>query len=133
MRTLTDPTTFLSCDHWIVRHQPGLNSHSRCQRRTSNWQYDDVVVLLAHRRPLPYLVSEISFKTLPETRLGGDGHSAADETPVTLKLASNGARKMGRVVLTGTLPERVSWLLGVEFESPENFWEVANPQGDWHT
>ena len=55
----------------------------------------------------------------------------ADETPVMLKLVSNGALKKGCVVLAVPLLESVSWLLGVEFDSPENFWEVENPPGDW--
>jgi hypothetical protein len=54
VRTLMDPTNFLSNDHWNVRYQLGLSSHSRCQRRTSNRQYEDLVILLALRRPLPY-------------------------------------------------------------------------------
>ena len=54
-----------------------------------------------------------------------------DETPVMLKLVSNGALKKGRVVLAVALLESVSWLLGVEFDSPENFWEVENPPADW--
>ena len=54
-----------------------------------------------------------------------------DETPVMLKLVSNGAFKKGRVVLAIALLESVSWLLGVEFDSPENFWEVENPPADW--
>ena len=55
-----------------------------------------------------------------------------DETPVMLKLVSNGALKKGRVVLAVALLESVSWLLGVEFESPGNFWQVENPPADWH-
>jgi len=54
-----------------------------------------------------------------------------DETPVMLTLVSTGASKKGRVVLTVPLLESFSWLLGVEFDSPENFWEVENPPGDW--
>jgi len=54
-----------------------------------------------------------------------------DETLVMLTLVSTGASKKGRVVLTVPLLESVSWLLGVEFDSPENFWEVENPPGDW--
>jgi len=50
---------------------------------------------------------------------------------VMLKLVSNGALKKGRVVLAVALLESVSWLLGVEFDSPENFWEVENPPADW--
>ena len=55
----------------------------------------------------------------------------ADETPVMLKLVSNGALKKGRVVLAVALLESVSWLLGVEFDSPGNFWELENPPADW--
>jgi hypothetical protein len=45
-----------------------------------------------------------------------------DETPVMLKLVSNGALKNGRIVLAVALLESVSLLLGVEFDSPSNFW-----------
>jgi hypothetical protein len=55
-----------------------------------------------------------------------------DETPVMMKLVSSGASKKGRVVLAVPLLESVSWLLGVEFDNPGNFWEVANPPTDWH-
>jgi hypothetical protein len=54
-----------------------------------------------------------------------------DETPVMLKLLSNGALKKGCVVLAVALLESVSWLLEVEFDSPGNFWEVENPPADW--
>jgi len=40
-------------------------------------------------------------------------------------------RKKGRVVLTIPLLESFSWLLGVEFDSPGNFWEIENPPADW--
>jgi hypothetical protein len=53
------------------------------------------------------------------------------ETRVMLKLVSNGSNKEGRVVLAIALPENSSWLLGVEFDSPGNFWEVDNPPADW--
>ena len=56
-----------------------------------------------------------------------------NETPVMLNLVSNGAIKKGRVVLAIPLLEDLSWLLGVEFDSPGNFWEVENPPTDWHT
>jgi hypothetical protein len=56
-----------------------------------------------------------------------------DKTPVVLKLVSNGALKKGRVALAIAIPESASWLLGVEFESPENFWRVGNPPADWRT
>ncbi len=39
------------------------------------------------------------------------------ETPVMLKLVSNGALKKGCVVLAVPLLESVSWLLGVDFEA----------------
>jgi hypothetical protein len=54
-----------------------------------------------------------------------------DDTLVTMKLVSNGASKTGRVVLAVPLLESVSWLLGVEFDRPGNFWEVENPPADW--
>ncbi len=59
------------------------------------------------------------------------GERLADETPVMLKLVSNGANKTGRVVLAVPLLETVSWLLGVEFDTPGNFWRVDNPPPDW--
>jgi hypothetical protein len=51
------------------------------------------------------------------------------ETPVMVKLISNGASKNGRVVLGIPLLEK----LEVEFDSPGNFWEVENPPADWQT
>lgn len=47
----------------------------------------------------------------------------ANETPLMLKLVSNGASKKTHVVLAVPLLESVAWLLGAEFESPGNFWE----------
>jgi hypothetical protein len=54
-----------------------------------------------------------------------------NQTPVTVELVSNGANKNGLVVLAIPLLENFSWFLGVEFDSPENFWGVENPPGDW--
>lgn len=54
-----------------------------------------------------------------------------DQTPVMMELVSNGARQKGRVVLAIPLLETVSWLLGMEFDNPGNFWEVENPPADW--
>ena len=53
-----------------------------------------------------------------------------DATPVLMNLVSNGASKKGRVVLAIPI-ESDSWLLGVEFDCPGNFWEVENPPADW--
>jgi hypothetical protein len=54
-----------------------------------------------------------------------------DGTPVTMQLVSNGTSKKGRVVLAVPLLESVSWLLGVELDSPGNFWGVRDPPADW--
>ncbi|MGH9641357.1 MAG: hypothetical protein ACRD3Q_02920 [Terriglobales bacterium] len=54
-----------------------------------------------------------------------------NQTPVMVELASNGASKNGRVVLAIPLLENFSWLLGVEFDSPGNFWKVEHPPADW--
>ena len=54
-----------------------------------------------------------------------------NQTPVTVELVSNGANKKGRVVLAIPLLEDFSWLLGVEFDGPGNFWGVENPPADW--
>jgi hypothetical protein len=59
------------------------------------------------------------------------GERLKSETPVRVKLVSNGANKEGRVVLAIPLLETVSWFLGVEFDSPGNFWEVEDPPADW--
>jgi hypothetical protein len=56
-----------------------------------------------------------------------------NETPVMVKLASNGASKKGRIVLAVPLLENLSWLLGVEFDTPGNFWQVENPPADWRS
>lgn len=55
-----------------------------------------------------------------------------NQTPVMVELVSNGAGKKGCVVLAIPLLENFSWLLGVEFDSPGNFWQVENPPADWH-
>lgn len=56
-----------------------------------------------------------------------------NQTPVMVELVSNGALKKGRVVRAIPLLENFSWFLGVEFDSPENFWGVEYPPADWHT
>ena len=53
------------------------------------------------------------------------------DTLVTVKLVSNGRSKKGRVVLGIPLNENTSWLTGLEFDSPSNFWEIENPPADW--
>jgi hypothetical protein len=53
------------------------------------------------------------------------------DTLVTVKLVSNGRSKNGRVVLGIPLNEKTSWLTGLEFDSPSNFWEIENPPADW--
>jgi hypothetical protein len=58
-------------------------------------------------------------------------HLLNNQTPVTVELVSNGAIKNGRVVLAIPLLENFSWLLGVEFDCPGNFWGVENPPADW--
>ena len=40
------------------------------------------------------------------------------ETPVVVELISNGRSKKGRIVLTISVVEGVSWLLGIEFDTP---------------
>ena len=54
-----------------------------------------------------------------------------NETPVMATLVSNGASKKCRVVLAIALLESASWLLGVEFDKPGDFWDVENPPADW--
>jgi hypothetical protein len=54
-----------------------------------------------------------------------------NQTPVAVELVSNGANKKGRVVLAIPLLENFSWLLGVEFDSPGNFWKIEHPPADW--
>jgi len=34
-------------------------------------------------------------------------------------------------VLGIPLNENGSWLTGLEFDSPSNFWEIENPPADW--
>ena len=54
-----------------------------------------------------------------------------NQTPVIVELVSTGAKKSGRVVLAIPLLENFAWLLGMEFDSPGNFWGVENPPADW--
>ena len=68
-----------------------------------------------------------------------DGHGCGvivpqllkNQTPVMVELVSNGASKTGRVVLAIPLLENFSWLLGVEFDRPGNFWQVEHPPPNW--
>lgn len=52
-------------------------------------------------------------------------------SPVKVKMVSNGASKEALVVIAIPIVEATSWLLGLEFETPENFWKVENPPADW--
>lgn len=52
-------------------------------------------------------------------------------TPVMVQLTANGASAKGRVVLVIPLVENASCLLGVEFDTPGNFWGVETPPTDW--
>ena len=54
-----------------------------------------------------------------------------NETPVTVKLVSNGRSKNGRIVLAISVIDNASWLLGLDFDSPENFWGIETPPPDW--
>jgi len=54
-----------------------------------------------------------------------------DETLVMVTLVLNGSSRNCRVVLAIALLESASWLLGVEFDNPEDFWQVENPPADW--
>jgi hypothetical protein len=53
------------------------------------------------------------------------------ETPVMVELLSSGAKKKASVVAAVPTVKGASWLLGVAFESPENFWQVEEPPADW--
>ena len=61
------------------------------------------------------------------------GTRLKDKTLVLVTLVSSGANKKGWVVFAISVLESSSWLLGVEFESPGNFWEVEHPPADWLT
>ena len=54
-----------------------------------------------------------------------------NETPVAVKLVSNGRTKKGRIVLAISVIDDISWLLGLDFDSPENFWGIETPPPDW--
>ena len=54
------------------------------------------------------------------------------ETPVVVEVISNGRNRRAKVVLAIAVVEGVSWLLGLEFDSPSGiFWEIENPPADW--
>jgi hypothetical protein len=57
-----------------------------------------------------------------------------NKTPVSVQLVSNGRSKNARIVLALSVIEGVSWLLGLEFDSPAgDFWEIEDPPADWRT
>ena len=53
------------------------------------------------------------------------------ELPVIVKLVENGRSNKGQVVLSIPLSDTSSWLTGIDFDSPSNFWEIDNPPADW--
>ena len=53
------------------------------------------------------------------------------ETPIMVELVSSGASKKACVVAAVPTVKGASWLLGVAFDSPENFWQVDEPPADW--
>ena len=54
------------------------------------------------------------------------------ETPVVVEVISNGQNRQAKVVLAIAVVEGVSWLLGIEFDSPSGaFWKIENPPADW--
>jgi hypothetical protein len=53
------------------------------------------------------------------------------EAPIMVELLSSGARKKARVVAAVPTVKGACWLLGVAFDSPENFWQVEKPPADW--
>jgi hypothetical protein len=55
-----------------------------------------------------------------------------NKTPVAVESISSGGRKTAKIVLVLSVIEGASWLLGVEFDSPDsNFWEIEDPPADW--
>jgi hypothetical protein len=48
-----------------------------------------------------------------------------------VELPSSGAKKKASVVAAVPSVKGASWLLGVAFDSPENFWQVERPPADW--
>jgi hypothetical protein len=81
--------------------------------RSFSWKYETVVV---NAHGCGVIVSERLEKG----------------TRVTGELISNGQNKQARIVLVISLVEDVSWLLGIEFDSPtRDFWEIENPPTDW--
>lgn len=57
--------------------------------------------------------------------------SLESETPIMVELLSSGARKKASVVAAVPTVKGASWLLGIAFDSPENFWQVEEPPADW--
>ena len=55
-----------------------------------------------------------------------------NRTPVSLELIANGRSKTAKIVLLISVAKDVSWLVGLEFDSPGgNFWGIENPPADW--
>ena len=51
-----------------------------------------------------------------------------------VEMISNGQTKKAKVVLAIAVVEGVSWLLGLDFDSPSGiFWGIENPPADWWT
>ncbi len=55
-----------------------------------------------------------------------------NRTPVSVELVSDGRSKTAKTVLALSIVEGVSWLVGLEFDSPAgDFWGIENPPEDW--
>jgi hypothetical protein len=52
------------------------------------------------------------------------------QAPIVVELVSSGARKKASVVAAIPTVKGASWLMGVAFDSPENFWQVDRPPAD---
>jgi hypothetical protein len=51
-------------------------------------------------------------------------------TPILVKLIETGATREATVVLVTSI-EPGSWLVGLEFYEPGNFWGIVDPPADW--
>jgi shikimate kinase len=91
-----------------------------------------IPVVITSLDPTRYFREECSTVVVNAQGCGVIVHKLLEsEMPIMVELVSSGASKKACVVAAIPTLQAASWLLGVSFDSPENFWQVDKPPADW--
>jgi hypothetical protein len=121
----------------------GRNALSPSQGTALEWRKNDGRRSTRLSRQIPIVITSLdpahSFSGQYETSVV-NAHGCGvilperleKETPVVVEVISSGQNRQAKVVLAIAVVEGVSWLLGLDFDSPSGiFWEIENPPADW--